>query len=60
MYDFTEKEKNALAAREFYWFVPNMPTKILEKVLVKIEVELRERDLRKTVLQKCNILKKSS
>lgn len=52
MYDYTEEEICMIVARDFYLSVENTPTKILEKILMKIEVELRERDLKKTVAKK--------
>jgi hypothetical protein len=47
MYDFTEEEICMIVARDFYLSVENMPSEILEKIKMKIEVELRERDLSK-------------
>jgi hypothetical protein len=45
MYDFTEEEYDMMAAGDFYQSIPNLPLEVLEQVKMKIEVELRERDM---------------
>jgi hypothetical protein len=45
MYDFTEEEYDMMAAEDFYQSISNLSLEVLEKVKMKIEVELRERDM---------------
>jgi len=45
MYDFTNEELEMMTAGDFYHAIPNLPLEVLEQIQMKIQVELRERDL---------------
>jgi len=45
MYDFTNEELEMISAGDFYQSIPNLPLEVLEQIHMRIEVELRERDM---------------
>jgi hypothetical protein len=47
MFDYTEEEIDMIVTRDFYVTIEKLPTEVLEQVKMKIEVEMRERDLAK-------------
>ena len=47
MFDYTEEEIDMIVTQDFYVTIEKLPTEVLEQVKMKIEVEMRERDLAK-------------
>ena len=45
MFDYTEDEIDMIVTQDFYVTIEKLSTEVLEQVKMKIEVELRERDL---------------
>ena len=47
MYDYTEEEYAIMATEDFLLSINYLSPEVLERVKMKIEVEIRERDLAK-------------
>jgi hypothetical protein len=47
MFDYSQDEIDMIVTQDFYVTIEKLPTEVLEQVKMKIEVEIRERDLAK-------------